>query len=147
MIKVLIAEDSVILADILELFLESDGYEVCGVASTVEEAVALADLHRPDLGIFDFRLADGGSGADIMAGMQDSTSLGVLYATGNDMSDELRGADGIAYIRKPYTKKDVLDALKIVGRISMRSEPAPSVLPINFHLLANPVVAKKRIHA
>ena len=143
MIKVLIAEDSVILADILEFFLESDGYEVCGVASTVDEAVALADLHRPDIGIFDFRLADGGSGTDIPRRMKDSTGLGVLYATGNEMSDEMRDAEGIAYIQKPYTKKDVLDALKIVSSISARGEAAPRVLPINFHLLANPVVGKR----
>ncbi len=118
---------------------------MCGVASTVDEAVALADLHRPDLGIFDYRLADGGNGADIMGRVQHSKGLGVLYATGNEMGEALRGAEGIAFIQKPYTKKDVLDALKIVSSISARGEAAPRVLPMNFRLLENPLAPKRHL--
>lgn len=132
--KVLIAEDNVMLADILEFFLEAGGYEVCGVARTVEEAVELADLHRPDLGVFDCRLADGGKGLDIPRLMKNCEGFGVLYATGNEMDDELSDADGVAYIQKPYTRKDVLDALKIVSEITA-GKCAPLAIPLNFHLL------------
>ncbi len=137
MVKVLIAEDNVILADILEFFIESAGYEVCGVASTVQEAVALADLHHPDLGIFDCRLADGDDGKEIERRMKNSAGFGIIYATGNEIGDELKNANGVAYIQKPYSKKDVLDALKIVHGISARGELAPRMLPLNFHLLEN----------
>ena len=66
--KVLIAEDNVLIADMLEDFLVSGGYEVCGIARTVDEAVALADLHKPDLAVLDFRLADGGYGRKLARG-------------------------------------------------------------------------------
>lgn len=136
MTKVLIAEDNVMLADILEFFLEAGGYEVCGVARTVEEAVELADLHKPDLGVFDCRLAEGGSGMDIQGRMKDRESFGVLYATGDELSPELKEADGVAYLRKPYSRKDILEGLKIVSDITAGRSPTQAI-PVNFHLLEN----------
>ena len=40
MLKVLIAEDELMTADLLEDLLSTSGYEVCGIARTVEEGVA-----------------------------------------------------------------------------------------------------------
>jgi ActR/RegA family two-component response regulator len=55
MLKVLIAEDDLTM-------IADRGYKVYGVARTVPEAVALAQLHKPDLAVLDLRLADGGLG-------------------------------------------------------------------------------------
>jgi ActR/RegA family two-component response regulator len=55
MLRVLIAEDDLMIADALT----TNGYEVYGVASSVEGAVALGRLHRPDLAVIDMRLANG----------------------------------------------------------------------------------------
>jgi len=60
--KVLIAEDDLMIADLAEDMLVGQGYEVCGIARTVPEAVALGRQHRPDLAVIDLRLADGGLG-------------------------------------------------------------------------------------
>jgi response regulator of citrate/malate metabolism len=59
-LKVLIAEDDLMIADIAEEILIEHGYEVCGIARTVAEAVTLAQQHKPDLAVLDLRLADGG---------------------------------------------------------------------------------------
>ena len=59
MLKVLIVEDDLMIADITEDFLVASGYEVCGIARTVDKAVALARLRPPDLAVIDLRLADG----------------------------------------------------------------------------------------
>ena len=64
--KVLIAEDDLMIADMIEEVLLDAGYEVCGIARTVAEAVALGHRHRPDLAIIDMRLADNGIGTDIV---------------------------------------------------------------------------------
>jgi len=45
MLKVLIAEDELLIADLLEEALVANGYEVCGIARTVDEAVALEALN------------------------------------------------------------------------------------------------------
>ncbi len=58
--KVLIVEDDLMIADMLEEVLLAHNYCVCGIATTVTEAVALALREKPDLAIVDLRLADGG---------------------------------------------------------------------------------------
>jgi DNA-binding response OmpR family regulator len=60
MLKVLIAEDQLIMAELLEIVLADSGYEVCGIARTVDEAVALGELHKFDLAVLDVQLAKGG---------------------------------------------------------------------------------------
>jgi two-component system, response regulator PdtaR len=61
MAKIMIAEDDLLMADMLEDVLVGGGYEVCGIARTVDEAVKLGKRHQPDLAILDIRLAGGGS--------------------------------------------------------------------------------------
>jgi two-component system, response regulator PdtaR len=60
LLKILIAEDELMIADMLEEALTASRYEVCGIARTVDEAVALSELHGPDLAVVDVRLAKGG---------------------------------------------------------------------------------------
>ena len=59
MAKVIIAEDDLLIADLLEDVLVRAGYEVCGMASTVGETIALCNQLHPDLAVIDMRLADG----------------------------------------------------------------------------------------
>src|ERR1700730_12622487 len=84
MLKVLIAEDELLIADLLEETLIMSGYEVCGIARTVDAAVALAELHKPDLAVFDVRLARGVRGPEIVRRLRSAARLGILYATGDD---------------------------------------------------------------
>ena len=64
---VMIAEDDLLMADMLEDVLVAGGYEVCGIARTVEQGIELGDRCKPDLAVLDIRLADGGLGTDIAA--------------------------------------------------------------------------------
>ena len=80
--KVLIAEDDLMIAEMIEEILVNDGYEVCGIARTVAEGVELGRRHKPDLAVLDRRLADGGLGTEIAAQLSDLNHLGVLYVTG-----------------------------------------------------------------
>ena len=63
-------QDDLMMADLLE--------EVLAIAverslwhcpRTVEEGIELGEQHKPDLAILDMRLADGGIGMDIAAGL------------------------------------------------------------------------------
>jgi len=81
-LKVLIAEDEAMIAMLTEETLVDHGYEVCGIASTVAEAVALAKSHKPDLAVIDLRLANNGLGTEIAAQLSEMKNLGVLYTTG-----------------------------------------------------------------
>ena len=117
MLKVLIAEDDLMIADMTEEMLVECGYEVCGIARTVAEAVALARLHKPDLALVDLRLGDDELGTEVAAQVVPRGKLGILYATGNISQVVLSLADGHACLSKPYRAADLLRSLEIVSEI------------------------------
>ena len=139
MLKVLIAEDELMIADLLEETLVANGYEVCGIARTVDEAVAFAELHKPDLAILDIRLARGDRGVEIARRLSSRGKFGVLYATGDDARHSmLTLADGDASIAKPYRMADVVRALVIVQEI-VTAGTSIRPFPRGFRLLPESV--------
>jgi CheY-like chemotaxis protein len=134
LLKVLIAEDDLMIADLAEEILVDKGYEVCGIARTVAEALALAQHHKPDLAILDLRLADGDLGTEIAAQLLPLGRLGVLYATGNVSQVVLTTADGDACLSKPYSSADLLRGLEIVAEIVATGDALPP-FPKGFQIL------------
>ncbi len=124
-LKVLIAEDNFMIADMAEDLLVHHGYEVCGIAATVDEAVALGLRHKPDLALIDLRLADGGLGTEAASRLRARSRIGVLFATGNVENAAIRDADGDACLAKPYRTEDLLRGLKIVAEIAATGATAP----------------------
>lgn len=114
MLKVLIVEDDLMIADMSEDVLVQHGYEVCGIGRTVGQAVTLGRHHNPDLAIIDMRMADGGLGTEVAAQLADIDRLGILYVTGNVSSGKLDNAHGHACLAKPYRFADLLRSLEIV---------------------------------
>ena len=139
--KVLIAEDDLMIADMAEEFLVENGYQVCGIARTVAEAVALGKRHKPDFAIIDMRLADGGLGTEIASQLGALGSLGVLYATGNASLVMLTAADGDACLSKPFSSADLLRGLEIVADI-VANGTASQPFPRGFHVLPSATVAR-----
>ena len=134
MLKVMIAEDDLMMADMLEDVLVGNGYEVCGIARTVEKGVELAERHKPDLAVLDLRLAEGGIATEIAAQLNRPDGLGILYATGNGTQISLTKADGDAWLGKPYRPEDIVRVLKIVEQIASTGE-ASKPFPKGFHVL------------
>ena len=134
MTKILIAEDDLMVADFLEEFLVDAGYTVCGIATTVAQAIELGNAHRPDLAILDLRLKNGGLGTEIVPLLTECDRVGILYATGSSGSD-LTLADGDICIRKPYLSGELLAALEMVQQMVAGRPMSPSV-PVNARVLA-----------
>jgi DNA-binding response OmpR family regulator len=131
---VMIVEDDFLVADMLEEVLIEQGYDVCGIARTVDKAVELAEQHKPDLAILDIRLAGGGVGTDIAARLKSQGRMGVLYASGHAGQVHLTKADGDALLVKPYQSEDVVRALKIVEHI-VSADGDSQRFPAGFSLL------------
>lgn len=130
--KVLIAEDDRLVGELIRQALIEHGYDVCGIARTVAEGVALGCLHKPDFAILDMQLADGGLGTDIAS--QLDHHVGILYATGH-LSEVWRNvADGDACISKPYRIDDLIRSLQIVANIVATRTASPP-FPRDFQLL------------
>lgn len=137
MIKVLIAEDDLMIADIAGEFLSASGYEVCGIARTVGEAVAFSKAYQPDLALIDLRLARGGIGTEIVRQLPAGERPGILYASGNVSQFDLTKNDGEASISKPYSAEDLVRSLEIVAEI-VATGIASTPFPRSFRVLPPP---------
>jgi DNA-binding response OmpR family regulator len=136
LLKVLIAEDQLMIAELLEVVLAEAGYDICGIARTVDEAVALGELHKPDLAVFDVQLARGGYGPEIARRLNSRGKFGVLYTTGEDSrTNTLAPADGEASMAKPYSDENLIRALEIVREIAIDGTATPP-FPPGFRLLS-----------
>jgi CheY-like chemotaxis protein len=122
-LKVLIVEDDLMLADFAEEILVEHGYEICGIARTVADAVAFAQHSRPDLIILDLRLADDGLGTEVAAQLPPLGRPGILYVTGN--MSQVALTCGEACLAKPYRSADLLRALEIVAEIVATGKAQP----------------------
>lgn len=114
MLKVLVVEDDLMIADALEEILMDAGYDVCGIASTVDDAIRIGKSRKPELGVIDFRLAGGGYGTEVTTELRKLGRFGVLYATGNPDHPMLIRAEGDGCIAKPYSGRSVISALRLV---------------------------------
>jgi CheY-like chemotaxis protein len=135
--QVLVVEDDVMLADFLAEALTDCGHTVCGVASTVAEAVALARLHQPHVGIFDMQLLDGERGSDVadqLAQSDDLGQTGILYVTGGADRVLREARVGHACLSKPYQLSALREALEIVRDIACEGGTARQ-LPRGLQLL------------
>jgi DNA-binding response OmpR family regulator len=137
MLKVLIVDDELPIADMVEETLVNNGYEVCSIARDVDEAVALARSHKPDLAVIDLRLTDGGFGTQIAAQLGGPDRLGILYASANISRVTLSAADGEACLIKPYGAPALLRGLEIVAEILVTGRASPP-FPPGFQLLSPP---------
>jgi ActR/RegA family two-component response regulator len=132
--NVLIAEDDLILADMVEMVLVTAGYSVCGIARTVAAAVALAEVHKPEFAVIDLRLANGGLGTAIAADTDALADTGILYATGNASAVMLAGAAGHACLAKPYSFPDLIRSLALVAEMKETGTAKPP-FPRGFRIL------------
>ncbi len=134
MLKVLIAEDDQLIADMAEEILTDHGYEVCGIGRNVAESLALASRHKPDLAILDVRLAGGDMGTRIATGLTDLRDLGILYVTANVAAVERTDVHGHACLEKPYSAGDLLRSLEIVTDM-VDTGMTSRLFPSNFRAL------------
>jgi DNA-binding response OmpR family regulator len=141
--KVLIAEDDLMIADTAKEILIEQGYEVCGVARTVDEALAFGRLHNPDLAIIDLQLADAGRlGSDIVSRLSGLRRLGILYASANITRAMRSVIEGHACLAKPYSPADLVRSLQIVTEMVTTGVASPS-FPRGFKVLPSAPAARR----
>jgi two-component sensor histidine kinase len=143
-LKILIAEDDLMIADTVEEAAIQAGFDVCGIARTVGEAVALGLRHKPDLAVIDLCLADGGLGTELATQLAGSGRIGILYATGNVSKATLGATHGDACIAKPYRTADLIRGLEIVAEIVSSGESSLT-FPHGFKLLNPAIKAKQEV--
>ena len=79
--KILIVEDEMIIGANISLQLSKLGYEVTGIVSRGEEAIAHVKQNRPDIVLMDIQLKGELDGIDTMIKMQQEINMPVIYLT------------------------------------------------------------------
>ncbi|HYZ31490.1 MAG TPA: response regulator [Crenalkalicoccus sp.] len=113
--RVLIVEDEYFVALDAEEALTSAGYEVCGIATSAEEAVALAEAERPELVLMDIRLLGPRDGIEAAAEIRQRLGLRSLFATAHSDSATRARAEAAAsplgWLIKPYSREQLNGAV------------------------------------
>src|SRR5204862_2547432 len=95
--------------------LREEGYDVVGEASDGQQAVELAEKHRPDLVILDVKMPilDGISAAEQIADARIAPVVILTAFSQRELVERARDAGALAYLVKPFTKADLLPAIEI----------------------------------
>lgn len=109
-LRILIAEDDVLIAMFLEELLCAMGHEVCAVVDDQAMAVAEALRHAPDLMIVDERLRDG-SGIAAVSEILKTGFVPHIFATGESYRVLIHDPDAIV-LQKPYNVQALSRAIE-----------------------------------
>jgi AmiR/NasT family two-component response regulator len=114
-LRVLIAEDEAIIRLDLREMLQEDGFEVVGEAADGEQAVALATELKPDLVICDVKMPrmDGIAAAALIVGRRIAPVVMLTAFSQRDLIERARDAGAMAYLIKPFQKRDLLPAIEM----------------------------------
>lgn len=81
--SILVVDDEAIIAELWSAYVEAMGIEVCGVAATSDDAIRLAEQHRPMVVLMDMRLRGDGDGVDAALAIHDTVGSKVIFITGS----------------------------------------------------------------
>jgi AmiR/NasT family two-component response regulator len=113
--RVLIAEDEALIRLDLREMLQEEGFDVVGEAADGEQAVALARELAPDLLICDIKMPkmDGIAVAAQVTGERIAPVVMLTAFSQRDLIERARDAGAMAYLVKPFQKRDLLPAVEI----------------------------------
>ena len=111
--RIVVAEDETLIRmDLVEMLTEA-GYQVIGQGVNGQEAIELANTHKPDLMILDVKMPvlDGISAAEKII---DICPVLMLTAfSQRELVERARDSGVMAYVVKPFTINDLLPAIEI----------------------------------
>jgi AmiR/NasT family two-component response regulator len=113
--RVLIAEDEALIRLDLREMLREEGFDVVGEAADGEQAVALAAELEPDLVICDIKMPkmDGITAAAQIVGKRVAPVVMLTAFSQRDLIERARDAGAMAYLVKPFEKRDLLPAIEM----------------------------------
>jgi len=124
--KVLIVEDQFVEANDIELMLRKAGYDVCGIARSVDIAEELIKKERPAFVLLDIFLKGKRTGTDLAKQLKDE-NIPFVYLSANSNEEVLNAAkttQPYGFLVKPFREKDLLVTMKIAHYLHEHSTEA-----------------------
>lgn len=116
--KVLIVEDEMIIALLIERMVDNLGHHVIDKVATGEDAIKVALEHEPDLILMDIRLQGELDGIEAMRRIRESKDIPVIYISGNTDAvhqEKIEQTDYIEFLSKPITISDLSRSLNLAS--------------------------------
>lgn len=124
--SILIVDDNRTTASIMQLLLNSFGYNVAGIASSAKEAIAIARDIEPDLVLMDIRLGEGADGIDAALVIGKHMDVPIIFVTAHSDSETLRRAkivNPVGFINKPLRESDLKTTIELaITQIPKKTE-------------------------
>ncbi len=129
--KILVVDDEKRIVEILQAYLERDGYRVI-TAYDGRSALELARSNSPDLIILDLMLPEV-SGWDVCRELRRESEVPIIMLTArDDTTDKIIGLELGAddYVAKPFDPKEIISRVRAVLRRSERKTVSKSTLNV-----------------
>ena len=110
--RILIVEDDLLIATEMEAALTDAGFEITGIVTTGDEAIASACARAPDLAVVDIRLAGVRDGVNTALELFRSYGIRCIFASAYSDAQARRRAEPAAplgWLNKPYTMTSLTD--------------------------------------
>ncbi|CAN2194517.1 AmiR Response regulator with putative antiterminator output domain [Candidatus Nanopelagicaceae bacterium] len=144
-VRILVAEDEALIRMDLVEMLQEAGYEVVAEATNGEEAIALANEHKPDLAILDVKMPvlDGISAAEKIISI--APVLMLTAFSQKELIDRARDAGVMAYVVKPFTIGDLVPAIEIaMSRHTQMKSLAEEVADLHERLETRKIIDRAK---
>lgn len=113
--RVLIVEDEVLVGMMLARKIEEFGFTVCGVVTTGEEGLEVAERERPGVILMDISLGSEMDGIEAARQVRERLDIPVVFFTGYNRDDHLiamaEQVQALAIIDKLGPVEDLVEAL------------------------------------
>jgi DNA-binding LytR/AlgR family response regulator len=116
MLKILIVEDELLIAEDIRMQLIQLGYDVCGMAVSYMEAMELIMDDLPDLILLDINIKGAKDGIELGKFLHEEVDIPFIYLTSHSDAKTLERAKETqphAYLLKPYKKENLYTSIEI----------------------------------
>ncbi len=115
-VKILVVEDESVVAKDIQWSLKSLGYNICGWASSGEEALEKVEALKPDLVLMDIVLKGGIDGVEAAEHVRTNFDIPVVYLTAYADEHTLQRAkvtEPFGYILKPFEERELHTTIEV----------------------------------
>ncbi len=149
-IRLLIVEDESLVARDIENMAANQGYDVCGIATSAEEALALAAETRPDIILMDVIIRGSLDGITVAEKIWESYHIPIIYVTAyvdDQTLKRVKITEPFGYILKPFDERELKIAIEMAyykSRMGMKLKEREEWLSALLRSIGDGVIATNK---